>query len=96
MGGGRRRGGFGRGGGDGDGDEDFGDEGFGGGGRRGSIPQPRILNPIDVLEGDEDAFRWLTRTEFQLQFAWVPVPEADRVDEEPLDPAAPTQAAGTP
>ncbi|MEO2032711.1 MAG: type IV pilus assembly protein PilM [Planctomycetaceae bacterium] len=73
------------------GDEDLGSGG--GRGRLGRVPERRILTPVDELENEDDSYEWLVRTDFQLQFSWVPMPEAKRLPEPPGAAGTPTQPA---
>ena len=77
----------------GDGDEDFGDGNLGGGRPQRFGNQPRILVPIDEMDDEENQWQVVTRTEFQLQFSWVPVLDENRSDEAPLASATATQPA---
>lgn len=42
------------------------------------------VGPVDAIEDDESSVVILEKTQFVVQFAWVPVPEADRQDEPPV------------
>ena len=42
--------------------------------------QPDGLTPLEKLQSEESEAREITRTDFVVQFAWVPIPAADRTD----------------
>ena len=68
------------------------DENFGGGlGNSGGRVSP--LNPIEGIDDDEDQVREIQITRFVVQFAWVPVPESERVTESPAESDAAEGAA---
>ncbi|MCA9048461.1 MAG: hypothetical protein KDA89_07015, partial [Planctomycetaceae bacterium] len=48
----------------------------GGMGGRGTPGQP--LQPLDKIDEEEKETRMVTRTDFVMQFAWIPVPEGER------------------
>ena len=59
-----------------------------GGGAGGVGQQQPGLTPLEKLQDEDSEVRMITRTDFRVQFAWVPIPAAERTD----TPAAADQA----
>ncbi|MCH2200677.1 MAG: type IV pilus assembly protein PilM [Fuerstiella sp.] len=50
-------------------------------GRSTNGSRPGLGGPVDAVDDKPKPVIKMTRTDFQLQFAWIPVPEHERVDE---------------
>ncbi len=59
--------------------EDSGDSGMGGAIMSGT-QQSSGLTPLEKLQEDGSSVRDITKTEFVVQFAWVPIPLRERTD----------------